>query len=353
MDLYHSNGIRARTYDYPQYKAEFLYYSQEIVRAFPNAPKRLFQGLVNIGYDWLGSHLDDYLQATAPTLFSISQHSYPVPSCDGEVVRLEEVLDDQYATSTAAFVRQHNTVQTLKALGIEFVIGEGSAAVCSGGPGPIVLNVFATALWVVHELFEVASVGVAHFHFHSWGTETATFSVLVYGNPAAPNRFLVQPLYYGMRLFAMATSHNATMVRTALTSANSHVHAYAAINSLHVLSVVLLHKDLNATGNATVSITVPVTLSPSAAPPTATVIRMLAPSALSEYGVTLAGQTYDNSQDGKPLGAYLDERVEGTTVQGGVLYTVQLSPLSAVLLRLTMPTKADAERVHTEAVYME
>ena len=311
VDLYASNGIRNKTYSYQQYKAEFLLYTDAIIKAVPSAPKRLFQGLVTIFFDWLGDDLQDYLASTAPILHSISQHSYPVPSCNGEEVTEKEILDDAYATSTAQFLASHHTIQTLSDAGIEFVIGEGSEAVCNGA-GPMTLNTFATALWAIHELFEVAAVGVKHWFFHSWGTDTQTFSVLVYGNPAAPTRFLVQPIYYGLRLFAIATANNATMVKTTVTSSNPHIHAYSTVSNVHTFSLVVLHKDLNATANATISLAFPL----SGTAPLAVLSRLLAPSATAEYNITFAGQTYDGTLDGEPTGRRVDEQVKGSTDHG-------------------------------------
>ena len=304
----------------------------------PAAPKRIFQGLVEIYFNWLGSELQDYLAVAQDRLFSISQHSYPVPSCDGEDVTIAEVMNDQYAESTSQFLTQHNTIATLDKAGVEFVVGEGSEAVCNGR-GPSVLNVFGTALWAIHQLFEVAAVGVKHWYFHSWGTQTATFSVLVYGNPSAPNTFLVQPIYYGLRLFNMATSHNATMIKTAVTSSNPHVHAFATINSQNVISIAAVHKDLNATSNCTLTISMPLP-SNMAAPPDAEVIRLIAPSAMSEYGVSLGGQTYDGSADGMPIGTMAVELVTGTQTQGGVSYEVHLPAVSAFLMRVKLPSQA-------------
>ena len=339
VDLYHSNGIRPSNYSYDQYKAEYLLYTAAVQQAVPRLPARVFQGLVTIGFQWLQQHLDDFIAAAGPSMFSLSQHSYPVPSCEGQTVTVEQVLQDQFAASPADLLSSQRTLERLRAAGIEFVVGEGSEAVCNGA-GPMALNTFATALWALDELFHVAVIGVRHWHFHSWGNETQTFSVLVYGNDRAPQRFLVQPIYYGLRLFSMATAHHARVLNASVAVSNPHLHAYATLGLTDVLSVLLLHKDLNATVNASVSIVVPVS---SSSLPTASVIRLLAPDARAEYGVTLAGQTYDGSEDGLPSGSWQEETVTAEQVTGGALYRLQLSPLSAALMRLQLPKTAEAE----------
>jgi hypothetical protein len=142
-------------------------------------------------------------------------------------------------------------------------------------------------------------------------------------------------------MFAMATANNATLVKADITSSNPHIHAWATVSSVHTFSLVVVHKDLNATSNATLSITIPLT----GTAPTATLMRLLAPSAMSEYNVTLAGQTYDGSVDGEPIGRRVEETVQGTTVQGGVRYQLTVSPVSAVMLRMQLPSKVDSRRL--------
>ena len=294
---------------------------------------QMISGIVEIGWDWLANQLDDYLSSPTieESLYSISQHDYPVPSCIGNNVTIADILDDAHSSSTSAFLTQHDTIAKLHAHNISFVVGEGSDAVCNGN-GPMVLNTFSTALWVVDQLMQAAATGVEHFYFHSWGTETATFSVLVYGNRAAPDRFLVQPIYYGLKMFAMATSSHARVVQlNTTTSTNSHVHAYAALNTNNRLAVVVVHKDLQATQPTNVTFSLP--LKQSA---TARLIRLTAPSIDAEYGVMLAGQTYDGSVDGMPVGDWVDEMVTGTMTATGVQFTFVVQPLEAVMLRMDL-----------------
>ena len=342
VDLYGGGEkYRPSNYSYQQYKSEYEYYVQAIQAAVPTVPTRIFQGLVNIAWENLGQNLNDYLSSSTieQSLYSISQHDYPVPSCVGNNVTIADILDDTHASSTSTFLTQHDTIATLAAHNISFVIGEGSDAVCNG-EGPMVLNTFSTALWVVDQLFQAAAVGVEHWYFHSWGTDTATFSVIVYGNKAAPDRFLVQPIYYGLRMFAMATAHHTRLIKLATTtSTNSHIHAYAMVDTIHRLNVAVVHKDLSTTQPCNVSFSLPFKQAVNA-----TLIRLLAPSIDSEYGVTLAGQTYDGSVDGMPMGDWVDETLVGVlTATGTVQFDFVIQPLSAVLLGLSLDSADEPE----------
>ena len=346
VDLY-GGGERYRPsgYGYKDYKTEYLYYVQSIQAAVPNLPKRIFQGFATCcAWDWVASDLADYISnpTIESSLYSVSEHDYPVPSCDGERVTIADILNDAYSSSTSQFLKQHDTIAMLRQHNISFVVGEGSEAVCNGD-GPMVLNTFATALWVVDQLFLAASVGVEHFYFHSWGTDTATFSVLVYGNRAAPDRFLVQPIYYGIKLFGLATANHARIINmTGMESTNRHIHAYAALASgTNELTVTVVHKDLNATGRAYIEFSLPLSHSTNA-----TLIRLVAPTIESEYNVTLAGQTYDGSVDGSPIGAWKEESVStvGPT-NGTVSFGFYVDPLSAVMVRIMMSASEGDELV--------
>ena len=164
--------------------------------------------------------------------------------------------------------------------------------------------------------------------------------MIVYGNEAAPDRFLVQPIYYGLKMFSLGTSHWARIVDlSVVSSTNSHVHAYAALHADSRLSVAVVHKDLNATQPTNVTFSLPLNSSVEAR-----LIRLMAPSIDSEYGVTLAGQTYDGSKDGKPIGEWMDEVVTGTmTASGQVQFQFVVQPLSAVLLWLRLDEPVEPE----------
>ena len=259
------------------------------------------------------------------------------------------ILNDEYSSSTSKFLSEQHTIDRLHAHNISFVIGEGSDAVCNG-QGPMVLNTFATALFVVDQLMQAAASGIEHWYFHSWGYLTETFSVLVYGNRAAPDRFLAQPIYYGLVMFAQATRDYARVVQLNVSSSsNSRVHAYATYDTRGALKVVVVHKDLAATAPARVSFSIPYAGNETVQ---GELSRLLAPSITSEYNVTLAGQTYDGSVDGFPIGTQTLEQVVGTPTGSGALqFAFSVQPLSAALLQIQLvqpPKPEQLEAVQTD-----
>jgi hypothetical protein len=85
--------------------------------------------------------------------------------------------------------------------------------------------------------------------------------------------------------------------------------------------VAIINKDVSATG--TVTIKVPGYGS-------GTVLRMKAPSFKAQNGITIGGQTFDGSKDGKPRGKRMSETVNGNKGT----FQVSVGPTSAFLLTL-------------------
>jgi len=247
-----------------------------------------------------------------------------VPSCGGQKITVEEMLGNDAATIHAKEAQRLDLVAKCEAVGVKFVIGEGSSAVCDPDDPPVI-NTFSTALWGIDAFFNAASVGIDHFFLHSWGTLTSTFSVLVYGSKLNPNGVIIQPLYYAMRIFSKATAFNATMVQVNVTSTTSdNIKAYAAQSSEH-FAVVILHKELkNTTDLVNVTLVVPTNSSQA---PTAT-LHTLVGNVSAEFGITLDGQSYDGSIDGFPVGPGETEGIPG---HPGGIYYFTMRPLSAVL----------------------
>jgi len=69
---------------------------------------------------------------------------------------------------------------------------------------------------------------------------------------------------------------------------------------------------------------------------TGQLIRLTAPSVTGEFGVSLAGQTYDNSPDGNPIGNWTEESVAPDVVDGNSLYSFNVAQLSAIMMQIQL-----------------
>lgn len=95
-------------------------------------------------------------------------------------------------------------------------------------------------------------------------------------------------------------------------------------------SIVLIHKDPSASGNATVTVTPP---AGSSLQTNATLVRMLARgnNPREAEAITFAGQTYAGSTDGLPIGPAVEERV---LVDARGDFVFSLPPASAAILTM-------------------
>jgi len=110
-------------------------------------------------------------------------------------------------------------------------------------------------------------------------------------------------------------------------STNELIKIWSVINNeTQTVRVVVIHKDLNATQAA--SVTINISNASNSAP--ARLTRLMAPSPYSFFNVTLAGQTFDGSLDGSPVGAYFYETITGSNGA----YSFSVPPLTVAFLEV-------------------
>jgi hypothetical protein len=225
-------------------------------------------------------------------------------------------------------------VPTAQKFELPLRIGELNSINCKGQEG--VSNSFSSALWAMDISFAYAQDGVSGVNFFNPDAPTET-------HPYSPFDFTytddnqgvrtykvrdINPLYYGMLMFAQAVQNKAQLLPITLYKHGHNIKAWATIDSGNTIRLLLLNKDLNASGDVTVSLT---------GYKTACITRLTAPFYYSITGLTLGGQTFDGSPDGTLQGTALSEYVSAA----GDVYTVSLPEVSAALV--TIPEKEDCQ----------
>jgi hypothetical protein len=197
-------------------------------------------------------------------------------------------------------------------------MGEMNSIACGGQAG--VSDAFGSALWALDTMFEYAKLGVTGVNLHNGnGGAYAVFSFNIQNGTATTYSIQsIRPLYYGLLLFTEAAPAGSQLLPVAL-STTANLKAWATLDSSGNVRLLLINKDTTAIGLVEVQL---------AGYSTAVVTRLTAPTYQSSTGLTLAGQTFDNSTDGTPLGTAYAEFV--TPVAG--TYSVALPPTTAVLL---------------------
>ena len=191
-----------------------------------------------------------------------------------------------------------------------------NSASCSGKKG--VSDTFASALWVLDTLYNLASVGVDGVNVHS--LPGAAYELFTFEHTSSGWQAFVHPEYYGMLLFAQSFPPGAQLLPVS-ENPTGLVKVWATRSTDFQTRVVLINKD--PTTSATVQLQVPGFTSD------AHLERLEAPAVSSTDGVTLGGQSFgDETTTGTLPGPPQTETV--SPVLGS--YTVTLPPGSAALL---------------------
>ena len=339
VDSYGHNGIRPPGYDYAAFQADCVFYMNALRQAVPTMPKRIIQGGAVAGDGWVRNYTDLARALGADTFTSMANHHYPTTHCGNNNVTINEMLSQDFANKEAKALTQLGIIPQLRQLAIPFVNGEGNSASCYGSPGTS--NAFVSALWAVDLLFNIALAGVQSWAWTCGGP--VRDSAFKWDTPEQ-EQVVVEPMYYGLRLFALATANHANIVPTDVTT-DDHIIVWSTYaETTGAIQVVLLHKNPDETESALVTISFRHVRTVGAAA-TATVIRMIAPSLSSEFNITLAGQTYDNTKDGFPIGDYIQE-IYSDDGQGKFLFNID--PRSAVLFTYIVGSIEEEKQVQSK-----
>jgi len=316
--------VRPSSYNFNQYLSEFNSYSSTLKNSFSKMPPLAGPAFATSIYGWM-KNLPTFLSNQSDMLNLITYHIYPLSACSwskpgsSTYPTISNLLSDQAslapAQNVAVFVNQVQQHDRLLSL------SETNSVSCGGTDG--VSNSFASALWGTDVMFNMASVGVHSVHFHTGSG--AYFSPFVFyvkrSSTQSTYTATVNPLYYGMLLFAQAATNKSRLLPVSSQS-SGNVKVWATMDSQNVVRVVAINKDLSASGNAEIQLSSPRS--------TSSLVRLMAPSASATIGVTLGGQTFDGTTDGTPVGNNVSTSVKP---KNGI-YTFSLPAASAALLTI-------------------
>ncbi len=283
-------------------------------KALPRVP---LAGPALSGPSWMGG-LGRFLSAE-PGVGVVTYHRYPLRACVRDptspaYASIANLLSDSSASGLAQAVAPY--VAVAHARGLPFRIGEMNSASCEGKAG--VSDTFASALWVLDALFNMASVGVDGVNIHT--LPGASYELFTFSHTATGAwQAFVHPDYYGLLMFAQAFPPGARLLSVGAPSGAVKVWATQAPDG--TTRVVLINKD--PANTYTVQVQLP------GAQSEASLETLQAPSVTATTGVTLGGQTFGPETTTGTLPG-----PESTTpvdpVQG--TYSVELPPASAALL---------------------
>ena len=211
-------------------------------------------------------------------------HRYPLESCyvkpsDPSYPTISHMLAPQatsaLARSVIPAVRQAHAHHT------PIRVDEINTISC--GWDPAVSRSFASALWALDTLFELAGVGVDGVNLHTF--PGATYALFRFAQVGGQWRGIVMPEYYGLDMFAQAAPPGSRLLRVSATGSRQ-LDAFATRAPDGTIRVVIINEGSSA---RTLHLRAP---SASAA---GTLEVLRAPSLAARVDVTLGGQSFGAS----------------------------------------------------------
>ncbi len=286
-ELYHSyawyrasDGLavpgRPAGYDFAVFDQEF----SSVARVLPGA----LAGPATGGPRWLSDWRAFF--AAEPRVRVATLHRYALPTCGYPTSpgypTTANLLSDTASVLPATSAVPY--VQIAHADHIPLRVDEMNTTPCPSVPASVGHS-FASALWALDVLFEMAAVGVDGVNIHSY--PGAAYDLFTFTQMKGTWRASVEPEYYGLLLFAQASPAGSRLL--GLTSnGDAAIRAWATEAPNGVIRVVLIN---DGDREQLVSLRARTASAP------AMVERLQAPGIDAQRGVTLGGQSF-GSQTG-------------------------------------------------------
>ncbi len=269
--------------------------------------------------NWM-PYLPAFISDERSGLDYVTFHRYPLRGCEtnpaaSDYASIPNLLADYASAGLAKGVQPY--VGEAHAARLPFRIDELNSAACSGREG--VSDTFASSLWVLDTLFNMAGVGVDGINLHTLpgaAYEPFQFTESRGGVWSAD----VKPVYYGMLMFAEADPPGSRLLNVSASSGPLKVWAVQTPSG-HT-NVVLINKSTTSAYTVHFSL--------AGAQTRLTSEALQAPALTSTTGVTIGGQQFP---DGTTTLALSGTPVRGSVApatEGGYDVTVPLA--SAIML---------------------
>jgi hypothetical protein len=301
---------RPRSYSYADFVSDFARFA----RVLPQAP---LAGPAIGGPTWMRS--TGQFLARAPRLGIVTLHRYPLLLCflapsDPNYATIAHLLADAASRGLADSVAPY--VAMVHRRGLPLRIDEMNTIACGGDDR--VGKSFASALWALDALFEMARVGVDGVNIHTY--PGATYELFRFTRTGGRWQGLVSPQYYGMLMFARAVPSGARLLRTTPIGGGA-VKAWATRAPDGHTRVVLINRSASRARVIALKVT---------GASTAAALERLAAPGLQARTATLGGHSFGATTTTGQLAP--PNSIAVVPVRG--YYVVKLAAASAAMLTL-------------------
>jgi hypothetical protein len=308
---------RPRDYDFAAFSRDYT----RIARALGDVP---LAGPATGGPRWF-SHIGRFLKEHRDVAVA-TVHRYPLESCyvkrhDPTYPTIPHLLSaastQELATSVAGAASQAHAHH------VPIRVDEINTVSC--GWDPATGRSFASALWALQTLFDLADVGVDGVNIHTF--PGATYELFRFGDTDGRWHGTVFPEYYGLDLFAQAAPAGSRLltVSPSETGTNGDVQAFATRATDGTIRVVVINEGAGERNIDVRARTPPTTAT------TGTLELLTAPSLGARSGVTLAGQSFGQSTT---TGLLSSVRKTIALARRHGVYTLRVPPATAAMLTI-------------------
>ena len=249
------------------------------------------------------------------TLSMLTGHAYAfAPSVGREVFRL---LRNEPIQQTLDFLTPG--IDAAKQAGLPFRLDEAGSAWGGGARG--FSDSFASALWMLDLNFTLAHAGLAGINYHGGGR--GHYSAIqddTDDKKPVPTFIRAMPTYYALLVFQEMIANDAQLLPV-IADASPNLKLWAVRDSAGHVRVLAINKDLTKFIDLTLQ---------TGHEGRATLKRLTAPAIAVSEGLRYAGQTFDDSKDGKPVG---ELKLETPAMHDGAIH-FQITPASAVVISI-------------------
>jgi hypothetical protein len=249
----------------------------------------------------------------------VTFHRYPLHRCftprsSPAYPTIGNLLSPPAASGPADSLQ--SAVRVAHSRGLPLRSDELNSVSCGGARG--VSDTFASSLWILDTLFNMARVGADGVNIHTF--RNAIYEPFAFGHAHGRWTAQVKPMYYGMLMFARAAPPGSRLLPTAATGSGL-VRVWATQAPGGSVRVVLVNQSLRRWVTTAVR--------PPRSAVTATAQRLRAPRIGAKGGVTIAGQSFGSTTTTGTLTGH-PHLAALSSVQGR--FVVRLPPASATLL---------------------